>query len=202
MKPLATHCLNGHLRSPENLKANRSCKQCSRDQEKARARGREPKPPKTHCKSGHPRTPENLTKSGGCKECRREADQREWKAGAPTRQAQQASKKAERKQPWIDAKTGQAVSACRKQTLMEAGWTQQMVDTTAFEQGDRCAICRQVPQIPKNTIGHPGLCADHKHSKPPEPRGLLCNGCNALIGFAKENPETCRAAAEYLEAWA
>jgi hypothetical protein len=77
-----------------------------------------------------------------------------------------------------------------------------MVDTTSVEQGGRCAICREVPHIPKGSQGHPGLCIDHAHKKPPQPRGLLCPNCNAGIGFFQDNPETCRAAAEYLEAWA
>jgi Recombination endonuclease VII len=75
----------------------------------------------------------------------------------------------------------------------KSGWTPAMKEATSAEQGHRCAICRE----PKKR-----LCGDHRHSKPPEPRGMLCNGCNSLLGFAKESPEICRAAAEYLEAWA
>lgn len=75
----------------------------------------------------------------------------------------------------------------------KTGWNPEMIQTTMAEQGERCAICRQPMKRP---------CADHKHTSPPEPRGILCNNCNAGIGFLMENPETCRAAAEYLEAWA
>ena len=73
------------------------------------------------------------------------------------------------------------------------GWTVGMLEQTLVEQGNRCAICRLPFDRP---------CADHKHSTPPEPRGVLCNGCNTAIGLLKESPETCRAAAEYLEDWA
>ena len=189
-----THCDAGHLLDPKQ----HGCKVCEKI---SRASARKLKPMKTHCKNGHPRNPENLDKTGGCKACQRESEKRKWKAGATERQAQKMIKKSERNKPWIDASTGKIVSLCRRQTLTAAGWTQEMVDTTALEQDNRCAICRQVPKIPKNTLGHPGLCADHAHVKPPEPRGLLCNNCNALIGFAKDNPEVCRAAADYLEAW-
>jgi hypothetical protein len=68
-----------------------------------------------------------------------------------------------------------------------------MVQQTSLEQGDRCAICRKpfggVPQ------------ADHKHFDPPQPRGLLCKGCNTGLGHFQEDPAICRAAAEYLENW-
>ena len=70
-----------------------------------------------------------------------------------------------------------------------------MFDTTLREQGNCCALCRK----PFTEKDYP--VRDHAHSVPPEPRGLLHNFCNSLIGFAKEDPETCRAAAEYLEAW-
>lgn len=61
-----------------------------------------------------------------------------------------------------------------------------------IKQGDACAICKQVvPLVP-----------DHEHVVPKKPRGALCSACNSLLGFAKDSPETCRAAAEYLEAWA
>jgi len=72
-----------------------------------------------------------------------------------------------------------------------AGWNPEMIAQTTVEQGNRCAICR----LPKK------LCTDHKHVRPPQPRALLCSSCNSLIGFAKDSPEVCRAAADYLEAW-
>jgi len=70
---MKTHCLHGHLRTPENLDTNGSCKTCKVLQGKAkRAANRflNPKVPKTHCPKGHPRTPENLGERGQCKVCR------------------------------------------------------------------------------------------------------------------------------------
>ena len=191
-----THCSVGHLLDPQK----HGCKVCEKDA-RVRARLTRPKrgrPVQTHCKNGHPRTPENLSPRGVCRLCRRAHEKLSNKARTEATKA----KRIERDKVWIDAKTDLPVSKCRKQTLKESGWTQKMVDTTSVEQGGRCAICRKFPHIPKGSQGHPGLCIDHKHEKPPQPRALLCSNCNAMIGFAKENPETCRAAAEYLEAWA
>jgi hypothetical protein len=42
-------------------------------------------------------------------------------------------------------------------------------------------------------------CTDHIHGTVIV-RGILCDGCNKMIGFAKENPEILRAGANYLEA--
>ena len=91
----------------------------------------------------------------------------------------------------------------RKSTLKSAGWTPEMFDTTLVEQGGRCMICRQEPK-PKNNKqgGQGGLVPDHKHTEPPEPRALLCHPCNIALGLFLDNPEVCRAAAEYLEDWA
>ena len=74
-------CKRGHPRIPENLKANRSCKLCERDAEKARrARTRElrgPETPRTHCANGHP---ENRDSRGACKACKNIAKKKYWKA--------------------------------------------------------------------------------------------------------------------------
>jgi hypothetical protein len=56
-------------------------------------------------------------------------------------------------------------------------------------QGGACAICktRQMP-----------LGVDHDH-KTGLIRGLLCDSCNKIIGFAYDSPEVLTAAADYLE---
>jgi hypothetical protein len=82
------------------------------------------------------------------------------------------------------------------------GWTPAMKEATSAEQGNRCMICRQTPKPKKPQGGVGGLCADHAHTIPPQPRALLCHSCNAGLGLFKDSPELCRAAAEYLEAWA
>jgi len=88
----------------------------------------------------------------------------------------------------------------RVEQLKESGWTPESFAIAKESQGGCCAICGVSPE-PKP--GHAeGLVGDHKHIKPPMPRGLLCSHCNSLIGFAKDNPLYCEAAAAYLRTWA
>lgn len=56
-------------------------------------------------------------------------------------------------------------------------------------QQNKCAIC--------NDELNNKLLVDHNH-KTEEIRGLLCNSCNALIGYAKENPDILNSAIDYL----
>jgi hypothetical protein len=90
----------------------------------------------------------------------------------------------------------------KKKSLKKLGWTPEMVEQTATEQGGHCMICRQTPRPKNHKGGVGGLCADHAHTEPPQPRALLCHACNTGLGMFKDNPELLRAAAEYLEAWA
>jgi Recombination endonuclease VII len=176
----AAFCLRDHPRTPENLRSNGTCIPC----ERARY------PHKTHCRNGlHPWA------SGGCILCRKASDKRGYDKVAAKQRALTAAKRTERNKVWVNTKTGKLVSQSRRADLQAHGWTQQMVEITLFEQGDVCALCRR----PFTKKDHP--CADHRHSKPPEPRGVIHASCNAAIGLLRENPEICRAAAEYLEAW-
>lgn len=60
------------------------------------------------------------------------------------------------------------------------------------DQGFKCAIC------PANEPGGKGsFYLDHDH-KTGEVRGLLCHHCNSMLGMARDNPDTLRAGAEYL----
>ena len=196
LKSPATHCLRGHLRTSENVHSNGTCIECARERDERRRKA--PNSRKTHCKNGHPRTPENTNKTHGCVLCYKATRKRHDKKAAEAYAKASKARRLERDKVWINSSTGKPVSQSRKGDLQSYGWTQQMVEITSAEQGDRCAICRK----PNDNVGHNGLVPDHKHSKPPEPRAMLCSNCNSLIGFAKDNPEVCRAAAEYLEAWA
>ncbi len=88
---------------------------------------------------------------------------------------------------------GKAIHRAHK--LSYLGWTVEMWEQTLLEQGNVCASCRE----PFTEYDKP--CADHAHTNPPEPRGILHSSCNKAIGFLQENPEKCRAAAEYLDVW-
>lgn len=55
-----------------------------------------------------------------------------------------------------------------------------------------CEICKKAC-----ATGNP-LGVDHNHTTGKN-RGLLCSGCNLVLGNCRENPETLRRAAKYLE---
>lgn len=56
----------------------------------------------------------------------------------------------------------------------------------------RCAICRD----PQEDGGR--WCIDHCHENK-FVRGILCHACNVSLGLIKENPETARRMADYIE---
>jgi Recombination endonuclease VII len=132
---------------------------------------------KTHCRSGHEMTPGNIyiVNAAGKRRCKI-CQKLKYKPKIKTLLTPE-----------------QRLRSAQNSRLKKNGWTKDMFEATMIEQGERCAICRLSMDRP---------CADHAHTKPPEPRGVLCDGCNTAIGLLRENPETCRAAAEYLEAWA
>lgn len=59
-------------------------------------------------------------------------------------------------------------------------------------QGYACAVCLKPHSTEKV------LCIDHDHSSG-RVRGLLCSHCNTAIGYFRDSPMFCRAAAVYLE---
>lgn len=79
----------------------------------------------------------------------------------------------------------------RVSALKELGWTMEALEASKQAQSSRCAICNDEVE----------LVPDHKHTKPPMPRALLCRGCNSAIGMLKESPERCESAAAYLKHW-
>ncbi len=68
-------------------------------------------------------------------------------------------------------------------------------DEILMSQGNRCAICRS------DHCGRDGKtkgwCIDHCHTTN-RVRGILCNSCNALLGYAKDDKKVLAAAIKYL----
>ena len=60
------------------------------------------------------------------------------------------------------------------------------------EQKGLCAMCHQPETRPNYD-----LCLDHDHITN-EIRGLICDACNRLLGYAKDDPHRLAAAMEYL----
>lgn len=84
-----------------------------------------------------------------------------------------------------------AVSRKRSALKRKYGLTLATFQALLVSQGNRCAICK---------IAEPtkmGWHVDHDHETN-EVRGILCAHCNRLLGHARDNPETLRAAIEYL----
>jgi hypothetical protein len=75
------------------------------------------------------------------------------------------------------------------------GLSQADYDSRLAEQGGLCAVCRCAPRI-VNGIERP-LSVDHDHITS-ENRDLLCDSCNLILGYAKDEPERLRRLAEYL----
>lgn len=62
------------------------------------------------------------------------------------------------------------------------------------EQNGLCAICGVAERGNK----YPYLCVDHGHATG-KIRGLICNHCNTMLGYSKDNSDTLRKGAVYLE---
>ena len=67
------------------------------------------------------------------------------------------------------------------------------------EQGGVCAVCNQ-PETAIRLGKILPLSIDHDHTNG-KLRGLLCNACNRAIGSLRDDPNTIRKAADYVEHW-
>jgi hypothetical protein len=85
--------------------------------------------------------------------------------------------------------------------LTTYGLTLEQYNERAAAQGGLCAICQRPP-----SGRHPLLVVDHDHSCCPSKnktcgqcvRGLLCDGCNRMLGAVGDSPETLERAVKYL----
>lgn len=77
------------------------------------------------------------------------------------------------------------------------GITVEQFNARLSEQGGVCAICRR----PESDLGSSGrlrpLSVDHDHVTGAV-RGLLCNRCNGMLGYARDSVETLKGAIAYL----
>lgn len=122
------------------------------------------------------RTPDDLEKCRTCKEIKSLSEFRKPTTykGVPYWQCKECSYKG-----------------VRKNKLAKYGLSIEEYDALLLHQNEKCAICRQPPNKQK-------LAVDHNHTTN-KIRGLLCNRCNLLIGFAREDFAVLERAKNYLE---
>lgn len=75
------------------------------------------------------------------------------------------------------------------------GVTREWYEATLIIQDDACVVCTQ------KFVGLRGVASpavDHCHTTG-KVRGIICNGCNAALGYAQDDPARLRALAGYLE---
>ena len=140
----------------------------------------------TRCKEDKARTEFYADKrntnglSSWCKECMR------WNC---SRYAERyPEKRVARARAWTVANPERAKQSRRRQRLARYGLTSIAYAALLEKQNHGCAICSE-PNPP---------AIDHCH-RTGRVRGILCHKCNKGIGLLQDDPETLRAAAEYLE---
>lgn len=85
--------------------------------------------------------------------------------------------------------------------LRDRGLTPAQFDAMKTEQGNLCAICGRPESVIEKSQGKPReLAIDHDHDTG-QFRALLCSFCNLGLGWFRDNPETLRQAAIYVEHW-
>lgn len=78
----------------------------------------------------------------------------------------------------------------RKATLARYNWTEERVSQTLLNQDGKCMGCEKI-------IDRRSARIDHHTTG--QTMGLLCDNCNWGIGHMKDNPETLRKLAKYLQ---
>ena len=81
----------------------------------------------------------------------------------------------------------------RRNTLKKYGILPEDYDQMYIEQEGKCAVCGTHQSSMKKK-----LVVDHCH-KTGKVRGLLCNHCNSLLGFSRDNIATLNGAISYLK---
>lgn len=113
-----------------------------------------------------------------------------------TRYRRHADKIGAANKAWRDRNPEKARKLCRKHNWLRDGivLTTEQYDAMLAVQGGCCKICGiHESELIKS------LHADHSHLTG-QIRGLVCQRCNSMLGFARDNPDVLRCAAAYLEA--
>jgi hypothetical protein len=100
---------------------------------------------------------------------------------------------------WYKRNRPRAAAVRRAYRLRQYGLTPESFDAMLKGQGG-CAICGAVEPGSANWhIDHDHSCCPGRLGCPRCIRGLLCHGCNVMLGMAADSVETLRAGIGYLE---
>ncbi len=95
---------------------------------------------------------------------------------------------------WADKNKDKRAAASRKYYY---GITKEAFDEKMVSQGRKCAICSKLLVRPSLDHGH--NCCPGKRSCGKCIRGILCQGCNTIIGLAQDSVEVLGNAIHYLK---
>lgn len=84
----------------------------------------------------------------------------------------------------------------RRNLLKSYGLTEETCEQLLVSQGHACDICKR--SFNPDAKGRLGFQVDHDHEKG-HVRGLLCVGCNMILGNARDSVELLEGAIEYLK---
>lgn len=113
-----------------------------------------------------------------CKMCSRDA-QREWRATRPDYN--------KRRYQIVKVETRE------RHLVRKYGVTLAHYDAMLKAQGGKCAICARTEDSQRHKVFH----VDHCHATG-RVRGLLCRGCNHVLGHVQDDPAVLWAAISYL----
>jgi hypothetical protein len=85
----------------------------------------------------------------------------------------------------------------RERRLKAKGWSGDKFNEKFNEQKGVCAICEK-PLHNNKGLDSNKTCADHEHTEPPKPRGILCSNCNRGLGLFQDSPQMLLQAAAYI----
>lgn len=125
---------------------------------------------------------------------------RRSRGGAPASRCKACSRDAQRawrsKQPDYDKRRYQAtkVETRERHLVRKYGVSLADYETMLAGQDGKCAICQTTPDTQRYGVFH----VDHCHATG-RVRGLLCRGCNNILGVINDDPAALKRAIEYLK---
>jgi hypothetical protein len=200
-KRLKQFCPKGHDKNVVGVDKRGNCIVCRNAREKARYIPHV-KSQDRFCPEGHDTSVTGRTKAGYCKICRH---------GRPIRKVLGVRPEGKQFCPRghdtlvVGRDKSKTCRVCARDGLLRRKYQITLDDYNKMReaQNNRCAICDITEAEMRDDIY---FCVDHDHKCCPAHkscgkcvRGLLCNPCNALVGFAKENIEVLLKTIEYLK---